>query len=345
MQPEKAVKHRLYSWHSAMAHSAAPFRAGDRPGFAEGGGFMSSSIQRVSAIALVAASCLTPTLAHAADAPAADEKAASDEAPATDDKAAPAEGAAKEGEKPADANAAQSDVVADAAAGDSAVELPGKTYRFVGLRYRGIIVPKFMQNLFAEGGRTVYVNGFGPEFAIRKDGFEYNLSAWFGLYNMKDTAFKGKSDPEQAWEIISANMTILYLTSDFLWSHEFTPEVALNYGLGAGLGFVFGSLNRTQSYPTKAGQNPNDYAKCSGSNDATAQSQSFSQGYCGTDNNHYNGYTEPSWANGGSKPNIFPWLALQTGLRFKPSRTVAMRLDLGFGTSGFFFGLGGDYGL
>ena len=168
---------------------------------------MSASIQRVSAIALLVASCLTATLAHAADAPASDEKSTDDSA--TDDKSA-TDSAAKEGEKPADANAAQADVVADAAAGDSAVELPGKTYRFVGFRYRGIIVPKFMQNLFAEGGRTVYVHAFGPEFAIRKDGFEYNLSAWFGLYNMKDTAFKGKNDPEQAWEIISSSITIFY---------------------------------------------------------------------------------------------------------------------------------------
>ena len=36
------------------------------------------------------------------------------------------------------------------------------------LRYRGIIVPKFMMNLFGDGGATVYVHAFGPEFAIRK---------------------------------------------------------------------------------------------------------------------------------------------------------------------------------
>lgn len=287
----------------------------------------------------------TATVAHAADAPAKDgaDKAASDgdnaadkdkeAAPAKDGETAPADGAAAPagGETPA-----QTDATADAAAGNSAAELPGKTYRFVGARYRGIIVPKFMQNLFASGGRTVYVHAFGPEFAIRKDGFEYNLSAWLGLYNMGDTAFKGSSDPEPAWEIINAKMQILYLTSDFLWSHEFTPEFALNYGVGAGFGFVFGNLYRNQSYPTVPGQDPNNYSKCSGN-------LAPDPVYC-TGNAHY-GESEPGWASGGSKPLLFPWLALQTGIRFKPAKSFAGRLDLGFGTSGFFFGLGGDYGL
>ena len=283
---------------------------------------------------------LTATLAHAADAAAKDDDKAASDADAADKEAAPAkegDGAPAEGAA-APESAAQADATADAATGNSPAELPGKTYRFVGARYRGIIVPKFMQNLFASGGRTVYVHAFGPEFAIRKDGFEYNLSAWLGLYSMGDTAFKGSSDQPQAWEIINAKMQILYLTSDFMWSHEFTPEVALNYGVGAGFGFVFGNLYRTQSYPTVPGQDPNNYAKCAGDHTPAAGGD-----YC-TGNTHY-GESEPGWASGGSKPLLFPWLALQTGIRFKPAKSFAGRLDLGFGTSGFFFGLGGDYGL
>jgi hypothetical protein len=230
--------------------------------------------------------------------------------------------------------------VADAAHGDSAVELPGETYRFVGARYRGIVVPKFMMNLFADGGDTVYVHAFGPEFAIRKDGFEYNLSAWLGLYHMDPTAFKGKSDEQIAWEHVESRLNILFLTSDFLWSHEFSPAFALNYGVGAGFGIVFGELRRTQVYPgaTADINDPNTWQAC--------QAQ-FSPDpiYCDDDNDHYPGYTEPSWANGGSKPIIFPWLALQTGFRYKVARQFVTRLDLGFGTSGFFFGIGADYGL
>jgi hypothetical protein len=303
---------------------------------------MFRTISKAGCASLWAAGWLfTATLAHAADAAAKEDadKAASDgdaddkeAAPAKEGEGAPAEGAA------ASETAAQADATSDAAAGNSPAELPGKTYRFVGARYRGIIAPKFMQNLFASGGRTVYVHAFGPEFAIRKDGFEYNLSAWLGLYNMGDTAFKGSSDPETAWEIINAKMQILYLTSDFLWSHEFTPEFALNYGVGAGFGFVFGNLYRNQSYPTVPGQDPNSYSKCAGPG-----SPAVAGPYC--DGPSHYGESEPGWASGGSKPLLFPWLALQTGIRFKPAKSFAGRLDLGFGTSGFFFGLGGDYGL
>jgi hypothetical protein len=234
----------------------------------------------------------------------------------------------------------------DAAAGnDSPVEEPGKTYYFVGLRYRGIVVPQFIQGLFASGGATVYVNAIGPEFAIRKDNFEYNLSPWLAFYSMGDTGFKGKSDKDEAWELINANITMLYLTSDFLWSHNFTPELAINYGLGAGFGFVFGSLHRVQSFPTVPGQSPDNYSKCAFAGQPTPFNAPDGNPYCDGSNNHFGNYSEPSWANGGSKPILFPWLVVQTGLRFKPSRTIAARLDIGFGTSGFFFGLGGDYGL
>ena len=68
--------------------------------------------------------------------------------------------------------------------------------------------------------------------------------------------------------------------------------------------------------------------------------------YCGNDNNHYGGYDEPSWANGGSKPFIFPWISLpQVSFRYKPIKTSRRALDVGFSLTGFFFGAAVDYGL
>jgi len=263
------------------------------------------------------------------EAPAAEEPAAE---PEPDTKAAT--------DEPAGDKASAADPAADDAGGDSPVELPGQTYRFVGLRYRGVIIPKFMMNLFGEGGRTVYVHGLGPEFAIRKDAFEYVFSLWWAGYNMKDTPFKSSSDPATGWEVVKADLDVIYLTADFLWSQEIGPQFSVNYGMGAGFGLVFGDLYRTQSYPPSgnANQDPYDWEKCIGEGNPAG-------GFCGSDNKHYGGYTEPSWANGGSKPVIFPWLVLQTGLRYKPSKKFVGRLDAGFGTSGFFIGLGGDYGL
>ena len=218
----------------------------------------------------------------------------------------------------------------------SPIEEPGKTYHFVGLRYRGIIVPKFMMNLFGEGGRTVYNHAFGPEFTIRKDAFEYVFSLWYASYAMKPTPFKASSDPEPAWEIVESKLKAIYLTTDFLWSQEFSPEFSLNYGMGAGFGIVFGDLFRTQSYPP-SGQagDPETYEPCIAVNNPNPT-------YCDDENEHYPGYKEPSWANGGSKPIIFPWLVLQTGVRYKPHRNFAARFDVGFGTSGFFIGLAGE---
>ncbi len=230
-------------------------------------------------------------------------------------------------------------LIADAEQGSSPVELPGKTYLFVGARYRAIILPKFMMNLFGDGGQTLVVHGFGPELAIRKNAFEYNLSIWYAGYGMDDTPFRAKDDGVHAWELVSSDLKSIYLTADFLWSQDFTPEFALNYGLGGGFGIIFGDLSRVQAQPGTGAFDDNTgegYVRC------TAKG---SNPYCDDSNDHYGDYKEKSWTDGGSKPILFPWFVLQTGLRYKPHRNFAARLDAGFGTSGFFVGIGADYGL
>jgi hypothetical protein len=242
----------------------------------------------------------------------------------------------EQGEEASDAAVANA-AAAEADELSSPIERPGKSYMFVGLRYRGIIVPKFMFGVFgADGGTTVYANSFGPEFAIRKDNFEYNFAVTYTGYGMDPTPIKSSSDPEDAWEIVESNIKVLYLTADFLWSHDFTPEVAVNYGIGAGFGIVWGDLIREQAYPDPNG--PGGYSPCVAVGNPNPQ-------YCTGDNDHYNNYSEPSWADGGSKPIIMPWLAFQTGLRYKPHKNFVGRLDLGIGLGQFFFGVGADYGL
>jgi hypothetical protein len=274
-----------------------------------------------------------PAVAPAADpAAAATPDAAKPEAPPSGE-AAPADGTAPDKD---------SGMIADAEAGGSPVELPGKTYLFVGARYRAIILPKFMMNLFGDGGKTVVIHGFGPEFAIRKNAFEYNLSIWYAGYGMDDTPFKAKDDGVHAWELVNSQLKSIFITSDFLWSQDFSPEFALNYGLAGGLGIIFGDLHRVQAMPGSPSANGNTgegFVRCPGPD------KTFMNPYCDATNNHYSDHAEPSWANGGSKPILFPWFVLQTGLRYKPHRNFAARLDAGFGTSGFFLGVGADYGL
>ena len=298
------------------------------------------------------AAVLLAPAAHAADAApkaAPTSAKADDAAPAADTTNTGAPMSASEAAALKDAEEAapkdpnkDSTLVADAEAGSSSVELPNQTYYGVGLRYRAIIVPKFMMNLFGDGGRTVVAHGIGPEFTVRKNAFEYDFSAWFASYAMDPTPFKASSDDRNAWEIVESKIKILYITADFIWSQDFSPEFAFNYGVGAGFGLVWGDLKRTQARPG-AGSNDSTgagYVPCINQTDPNDPGD-----FCGADNTHYNGYNEPSWSNGGSKPVIFPWLALQTGLRYKPHRNFVARLDAGFGTSGFFLGLGADYGL
>lgn len=216
-------------------------------------------------------------------------------------------------------------------------EDPKKTYYFAGMRYRMQVVPKAVQNWFAEGGETLWVNTPGLEFAIRQDGFEYNIFGMLGLYSMKDVPFKGNTDVELAWETITADYQVLFLGSDFMWStSDFTPGLSFTYGAGVGLGLVFGQMTRTQAYPETPGSS--NYLPCT-----SVGNPNFA--YCDNINDHYNGKVEPNWLNDGSSPVIFPWIAGQIGLRYKAHKHFVARLDAGYAITSVFFGLGADYGL
>jgi hypothetical protein len=177
-------------------------------------------------------------------------KKSADEAPPADER--PAEEAAA-----ADSKEAEEKAVAPAATdletSSSAVEEKDKSYYFVGARFRGLIIPSFVIGLFGDGGKTVFAPNFGPEFAIRRNNFEYNFSVTYTSYVMTDTTFKAPSDPPEAMELVNAHLKVLYLAADFVWSHPFSPKVALLYGGGAGLGIVWGPLYREQAYPTANG--------------------------------------------------------------------------------------------
>ena len=229
---------------------------------------------------------------------------------------------------------------------DSPHEKPDQTYYFAGLRYRGMIVPKFMMNLFASGGTTVYANGIGPEVSIRKNGFESIFGAWWSGYFMPNTPFKGINEHAAAYEIIKSNIQVMYMTADFMWSKSFSDVVALNYGMGAGFGIVWGDLRRNQATPPSADRayDPEDFVKCRAPG-VPSFIDDHGDPYCDDSNDHYGHYTEDSWVNGGQKPNIFPWFALQTGIRVKPHKNVATRLDVGWALTGPFFGLAAAYGF
>src|SRR5262249_47550751 len=63
-------------------------------------------------------------------------------------------------------------------------EDPGKSYRFIGLRFRDAVAPKFIINWFADGGRNVNVPMVGPEFISRRDHLEYAVALMYADYTM-----------------------------------------------------------------------------------------------------------------------------------------------------------------
>lgn len=219
-------------------------------------------------------------------------------------------------------------------------EDPDERYLFVGARYRLQRMPQFLQNLFAEGGQPLWVHTPGVEFGLRKDGVETSIFAMLGMYSMDSVPFKGKTDPELAWELIDADYKVLFLGADFMWStSEFAKGLSVVYGAGIGLGVVFGDMIRTQSYPDGNG----GFRKCDFAFDPAGLTPGGN--YCDAANNHYDGYVEPSWADNGSSPLIFPWLGGQVGLRYKAHKRFVARLEVGVTITSLFFGLGADFGL
>jgi hypothetical protein len=253
----------------------------------------------------------------------------------------------------ASAEASDSNAPAEAAAVDDTAESPSKSYKFVGLRYRGTIIPKFLEHLFVNEGGTLYSNTFGAEYDMRKDG--KSLIAWltYTEYGFgSDTLFwqKGTKDEDSNYSDVNSGLKAIYIGIDELWSAPLAPHLDFEYGFGVGLGFIFGSLTNDWVFQVAdntpgalVGSNGHSYLPCQTTND----------GHGCDPMNHttpnpakVGGYTEPNWFGGGSIPVVFPHIAIpQFSLRYKPIPEMEARLSLGFSITGFWFGLSADYGL
>jgi hypothetical protein len=222
-------------------------------------------------------------------------------------------------------------------------EDPKKAYRYVGLRFRDAIIPKAILNIFGSGGANVNVPMGGIEFGTRRDNLELVFSVSYADYSKDNMLFKGKNEPDQVYERIQSDLSVVYGKIEILYNIPLDSKSRFNLQIGGGVGIggVIGDLYRRQVYPGQQGADPGDptqWNDCNGPD-------SPANGYCNSDNNHFGDYTEPSWANGGSKPFIFPWIALpQVSFRYKPFKFLQARADVGFAfTTGPYFGLGVGY--
>lgn len=227
-------------------------------------------------------------------------------------------------------------------------ELAGKRYMFVGLRYRGAIIPKFVLGLFVDEGKTIYSNTIGVEFDWRKDGFSLVPALSYTEYGFDDVLFKEKNskDIPGDYTVVNSSMKSIYATVDLLWSSKISKNVDFEYGVGLGLAAVFGRLGNNWVYEDAKGSISNDagkkFSKCATAASGAGCTKSDHQG---ADTEKVGDYSEPSWFDGGAKPVLFPWVAPQLGLRFKPFKEFQARLNLGLSLTGIWFGLGADYGL
>jgi hypothetical protein len=229
-------------------------------------------------------------------------------------------------------------------------ESPNSVYHFIGARYRGTVIPQFMLNLAVSEGTTVYSNSIGIEYERRSGNFSIIPALSYTEYSMDSTLFLEKGKPEATvgnWSLINSSMKAIYGSVDFLWSKKLSKTLDFEYGFGVGLGAFFDNLSINWVYRDPNGKygsaNGQKFSACTSINDGagcTARDHSNSKEL------KVNGYQEPSWFNGGSKPNFFPTITIpNVGLRFKPSRAFAARAQVGFSVTGFWFGLSGSYGF
>lgn len=288
--------------------------------------------------------------------PAAAEPSA--EAPATPAESAPPDAAS--------ASVADTEVADDIT---NTVETPGKTYRYIGLRYRGTIIPSFLEHLFVNDGGTIYSNTFGAEMDFRKDGKSTILWLQYTEYGFGDTLFfqKGQPDVPNNYSIVSSSLKGIYVGLDELWSTPIANHVDFDYGFGLGLGAIFGTLTNDWVYTSGPnftvnastpgaiqGSNGSFYAKCgdihSGPplvqmgntlNYSSCDPQAHSNASVAKVGN----YAEKNWFTGGAVPVIFPYVGGNLGIRYKPIRQLQTRLSLGISLTGLWFGISADYGI
>ncbi len=232
-------------------------------------------------------------------------------------------------------------------------EKSGQKYYYIGLRYRGTIIPKAFENLFVSGGATLYSNSIGIEADLRKDGFSLIPAISYTSYGSGDILFLQKdTDSTNAsnWSLVNSSLSAIYLTADLMWSVKVATTVDFEFGAGFGLGVLFGSLE--DNWVTNAnamtpgalrGDNGQYYVACA--------NQTSGTGCAKTDHSNaqiakVGHYSEPFWTGGGSVPNVFPHISIpQIGLRFKPIKQLEGRVGVGFSITGFWFGVSADYGF
>lgn len=256
------------------------------------------------------------------------------------DKETPAEAAPESGGQPADAGTAEdsADGTSDEAflAGKEEakpeIEAPvvdqtttlaepkGKAYYSLGVRYRTLMIPIWFIEMFGidtMGAAPVVTNpSIGAEFTYRKDGFDIIAAVWYaGLDWNGGFSYKENGEDPNSWEVITNNLSGVFITADFIWSTSIVDWFAITYGAGLGIGFTWGEV-----VGTEASADSGYRAKCPRE---PAENETPYDIGC----NYGEDYGEVYFGDA----HVFPWVEFLLGMRFKPHRNIAINLDGGFG--------------
>ena len=224
----------------------------------------------------------------------------------------------------------------------------GRSTHWFGARYYGVVIPKPVMNIIADGGRTLAVPGGAFAYTTLAADAEVTIALGFLSYRMGETPFKPHKQPDTEWEIVSSTLSAATLTVDLMWPFPLDDAGRVSFRIGgaAGVGWMFlGDLRRVQAYPKNGKQgDPSTYLPCAGPNKPFGTFR-----YCNAldkDADHYPGYSEPDWFHRGIRPLVFPWLVLpQVGFSFRPTDNLAIDLDTGISLSGIVTSLGFRVGL
>lgn len=242
-----------------------------------------------------------------------------------DDDAAPADGSPLEAE--ADA-AKDSEEPVGAAADDERTggeddEFDGSQWLF-GARFRLGITPQFLINWFGvEGGRTLIAPGVAAEFGHSTRDFEILGAVGWQSFGMAPTAFRMPNDPPGEFDIFDSRLGIVSIEANLAWKYHITKTVDIPLGVGLGVGVVTGQLLRFESYVDPA---TGARLACTGVGNPSFDCEAG--GLYGP---------ETPWP-------AYPIVDFRTGVRWQIDRHFVGRFDLGLGSTGFWLGLGADYG-
>ena len=191
----------------------------------------------------------------------------------------------------------------------------------VGIRLRGVFVPKGLLELFVEEASSgVFHPGFGLELNRRKGDFELVLGLEYESVSPEDGYWLEKGDdpltPGQTPDFTEFDgLSWFTLDLTFAFRSAINEQLSFRYGAGFGLGLVLGDVYQTDSVCT--GRNIQE--------DCTPITGGGGQ------------IRDPA-----DLPPVFPVVNLLAGLQYRPTEKITVNLEGGMRTL-FFFGLSSTY--